>query len=200
MAGKYTLEGKNGVVACEMLKRVTAVLEKHKIDYWLEGGTLLGVIRENRLLPWDNDLDISITERYYDQLIAILPELKKLGYMVWSKHFDIDESPFSSDKLRIVKLRTRKFFFIRGEVGLDIFIKFKKEDRYYWQVGKKMKSSPAQFYDTLTTYPFDGKNYMVPEDYEGYLTYRYGDWQKTVKVWNTFKDDHAIKHQEEKSQ
>ena len=35
-------------------------METASIPYWLEGGTLLGIIRENRLLPWDNDMDISM--------------------------------------------------------------------------------------------------------------------------------------------
>lgn len=43
-----------------MLKDVTNLLEENGIEYWLEGGTLFDVIRENRLLPWDNDMDISI--------------------------------------------------------------------------------------------------------------------------------------------
>ena len=68
MAGNFTLEGKNGQLALIMLQKVTDLLDKHHIDYWLEGGTLLGVIRENRLLPQDNDLDISIKEEAWPQL------------------------------------------------------------------------------------------------------------------------------------
>jgi len=192
MAGKYTLEGKNGTDALIMLSKVTSLLEKNNIDYLLEGGTLLGIIRENRLLPWDNDLDISITEKFYNELIHIIPQLKKLGYMVWSKTFDYDEEPLSTQKIRIIKLRTRKLHFIRGEVGLDIFIKFKKENRYYWQVGEKIKSSPAHFYDNLTFHTFNNKQYMLPQQYKEYLTYRYGDWKQIKKDWNTFKDDNAI--------
>jgi len=59
MAGKTRLEGKNVEIALKMLHDVCTELEKKKADYWLEGGTLLGVIRENRLLPWDNDISIS---------------------------------------------------------------------------------------------------------------------------------------------
>ncbi len=193
MAGKHTLDGKNTPIALKMLREVTDILEQKKIAYWLEGGTLLGVIRENRLLPWDNDMDISITEAYYDALLHSVDALKKLGYMVWFKEFEKDDPPFQKGIKRIVKIRNRKLYFIRGEVALDIFIKFKKDDEYFWQVGQKKKSAPAHFYETLVEYPFDGKNYWVPKAYEAYLTFRYGDWQQPVKEWNTFKDDNAVK-------
>ncbi len=193
MAGKYNLEGKNGEIALEMLKKVTDILDSRGVEYWLEGGTLLGIVREKRLLPWDNDMDISITEDHYDALLDSLNEIKKLNYMVWFKEFEKDDAPFKKGIKRIVKIRNRKLHFIRGEVALDIFIKFKKDNEYFWQVGKKKKSVPSHFYDTLSPYTFDGKEYLVPKQYNAYLTFRYGDWKIPVKEWNTFKDDNALK-------
>lgn len=189
MAGKYTLEGKNGVIALKMLKDVTNLLDENNIPYWLEGGTLLGVIRENRLLPWDNDLDISLKEEYYDKVLSII---KTLNYRVRFKEFEKDDAPFRKGIKRLVKVRNSKFLFFRGEVSLDIFIKFKKNDQYYWQVGKKRKSISSYYYNDLIKYKFDNKEYLIPKLYEEYLTARYGDWKIPVKEWNTFTDDNAI--------
>lgn len=193
MAGKHTLCGKNGEIALNMLKRVTNILDHKEINYWLEGGTLLGIIRENRLLPWDNDMDISLTEEYYDTILETVEAIKKLGYMVWFKEFEKNDPPFKQGIKRIIKIRNRKLYFIRGEVALDIFIKFKKDDEYFWQVGQKRKSVPAHFYDELREHEFDGKKYLVPKESEEYLSFRYGDWKTPVKEWNTFKDDNAVK-------
>jgi phosphorylcholine metabolism protein LicD len=193
MAGKYTLEGKNAKIAVDMLQKVTDILDKREIKYWLEGGTLLGIIREDRLLPWDNDMDISLTEEYYDAILDAVDEIKKLGYMVWFKEFDSDNDPFKKGVKRIIKIRTRKLYFIRGEVALDIFIKFKKGNEYFWQVGEKRKSAPEHFYTNLREHKFNNKNYLVPKDCEEYLTFRYGEWQTPIKEWNTFRDDNAIK-------
>lgn len=37
-----------------------ALLKKREINYWLDCGTLLGIVRDQNLLPWDTDLDIGI--------------------------------------------------------------------------------------------------------------------------------------------
>lgn len=42
------------------LKRVIEILDRENIRYWICHGSLLGIIRENRLLPWDNDIDIGV--------------------------------------------------------------------------------------------------------------------------------------------
>lgn len=190
MAGKSTLEGKNGKIALQILKDVTDLLDKNSIPYWLEGGTLLGIIREDRLLPWDNDLDISITEDYYDKTIDIV---KELNYRVRFKEFQKDDKPFKKGVKRLIKIRNRKFIFFRGEVALDIFIKFKEDNQYFWQVGDKKKSVDASYYKELIKYKFNSKDYLIPKLYKEYLTYRYGDWKTPVKEWNTFTDDNAIK-------
>ena len=39
-------------------KECIEVLNKLKIDYWVCHGTLLGIIRDKSLIPWDNDIDI----------------------------------------------------------------------------------------------------------------------------------------------
>ena len=43
-----------------ILREICSLLGKNKINYWVCHGTLLGIIRENRLLPWDHDIDIAV--------------------------------------------------------------------------------------------------------------------------------------------
>ena len=200
MSGKTRLEGKNIEIALKLLHTVTTELEKCKVDYWLEGGTLLGVIRENRLLPWDNDMDISmyISDRW--KLLKIVIKLIFNGYRISTRFYNKDIGPFKKRELRMIKVRNYEKFLKKGEVMLDIFLKKKIDNDYFWTVGIKspvLKSAPAEFYDELTKVKFDKKDYLIPRDYEGYLTYRYGDWKVTVKQWDFKKDDNAIVNSED---
>jgi len=52
MTNKITMES--------VLFKAIDILEALKIDYWVTDGTLLGIIRENRILPWDSDVDLGV--------------------------------------------------------------------------------------------------------------------------------------------
>ncbi|QYR11470.1 hypothetical protein GRF55_10435 [Prevotella sp. Rep29] len=44
----------------EMVKVLDKICKKHDIPYFLYGGTLLGAIRHNGFIPWDDDLDVAL--------------------------------------------------------------------------------------------------------------------------------------------
>ena len=202
MSGKRTLKGRKARVAIRMMKRVARVLDKIKVPYILEAGTLLGVIRENRLLPWDNDVDFTITSDYQDILLDNIWRFKNKGYKVELSRFHRDLKYFKEGEPRILRIYHIKFYkrFIKKkkyDVMLEIFIKRKFGDEYYWTVGIKepvLKSVPARFYENHTRYKFRCKYFSVPEDYIGYLEEHYGkDWRTPIKEWDFRTSDQSVK-------
>jgi phosphorylcholine metabolism protein LicD len=196
MAGKYKLEGKNALEALKLLKKVAMFLEQNKIPYILEAGTLLGIIRENRLLPWDNDMDITITGKNEKKLLGHLWKLFFKRVRVSVRHYKQNAGPFKKGQVRIIKLSNYKWLFFKGPVQLDIFIKREIGDEYQWTIDVRnpvLKGVPKKFYDELGTYDFDKHKYSVPLDYEGYLTCHYGDWRTPVKKWAYRTADQNVK-------
>ena len=195
MAGKIKLTGKYAKIAEKMLFDVAEILEEAGIPYVLEAGTLLGIVREDRLLPWDNDLDITITSHYAKKLLSIRWKFWFKGYRTRLRKYKRDTGPFKRGTPRILKIQTTKFLFFKEVSLMDIFIKELIDDKYFWTASDKkpvLKAAPREFYEKTTQYPFRGKQYSVPEDYEGYLAYHYGDWKTPVKEWNFRTDDNCV--------
>lgn len=40
------------------LRRVVAVLDEARVPYWIDCGTLLGLIRDQKIIPWDEDVEL----------------------------------------------------------------------------------------------------------------------------------------------
>lgn len=58
----------------EMLLHIDEICRRHEIRYWLSSGTLIGAVRHNGFIPWDDDLDIEMMRRDYKRLLAVLPK------------------------------------------------------------------------------------------------------------------------------
>lgn len=83
----------------EMLKAFDSVCRKHHISYILSSGTLLGAVRHQGFIPWDDDLDIDMTRENYERFLACADELGD-RYSVQNWHTDKEFAlPFS--KLRM---------------------------------------------------------------------------------------------------
>jgi len=192
MGGTKKLTGKYLQKALKMLYDVTEILDEHKIPYILDGGTLLGIVRENRLLPWDTDLDLAITDAYAKALFAVRWKMWMKGYRTRIRWYWKDMGPFKKGMPRLLRIQTRKFFFFKDVSLMDIFIKTRFDEEYCWVVSDKqpmLKFSPRDFYENLTQIEFIRKKYSLPSDYTGYLTYHYGDWKVVKKDWDTRLDD-----------
>ncbi len=196
MAGNVTLTGNNHTIAMKLLRDVTTILERKNIWYCLDGGTLLGIMRENRLLPWDDDLDLFVTEDEYKKVASLTWKFRMHGYWISVRRLKQDKPPFKKGDPRVVKIRNRRYYSVAGPVKLDIFIKYRVGDNYCWTEGiqekNTKKSVPAHFFSKIILKEFDGKKYWIPEAYDEYLTHRYKDWRTPIREWNHLEDDHAI--------
>lgn len=63
----------------ELLNYVDKLCRKHGLRYWVCGGTLLGTIRHQGFIPWDDDIDIFLPWQDYQRSIGIFEETERFG-------------------------------------------------------------------------------------------------------------------------
>lgn len=65
----------------EILAYVDGFCLTHNLRYWVCGGTLLGTIRHQGFIPWDDDIDIFLPWQDYLKMMDIFEETERFGIM-----------------------------------------------------------------------------------------------------------------------
>lgn len=79
-------------VEMDMAQRIIDVCNKYKLRIWAEGGTLLGVVRHQGFIPWDDDMDFVMFRDDFEKLKEIGPEEFGYPYFFQSNETDNIES------------------------------------------------------------------------------------------------------------
>lgn len=58
------------------------IFENNHIFYIIEGGTLLGSVRNEKLIPWDDDGDIFVWKKDQNKIMTLVNEFDKYGYLL----------------------------------------------------------------------------------------------------------------------
>lgn len=183
------MDNKTYNFASDILKKLINYLNNNNLVYYLEFGTLLGIVRENKILEWDDDIDISIQSGDFVEVN------NKLDFLFMKLKKDFDDIGIQYDK-RIRYSSPDKpiqidlnFSSILGEINeFDINISLLYfVDGYGIQVLNKI---PERMYLTNENIEWDGIKVRVPKDYEEYLEITYGDWKVPKK--STSYDDYVV--------
>lgn len=111
---KYSPEGSTLRIAqLRMLEELVwfdKVMEENNIPYWLDSGTLLGAIRHDGFIPWDDDVDICILsedrKKVQDvfmrekntQFVIQCSKTDRYCFMAWDTIRDIKSQYVEEDK------------------------------------------------------------------------------------------------------
>lgn len=158
-----SIQDKTNII--NLLKVLSEHLDLNDITYWIIGGTLLGSVRHNDLIPWDDDADIGILASDFDKFIELCNKLKSIGYEI------------------IPEWKIYKFRKIGNNYPfVDIFIYITEDNKYKLDKEDLRIKWPNEYYFHDELFPMKkykfGDLYLSGPNYPiGYLNRMYPEWE-----------------------
>lgn len=210
-------------IELDLLREFGRVCEKYNLKYFLVHGSLLGAIRHNGIIPWDDDIDVGMFREDYERFIEVAKDEFSEPYFLQTPYTDKGYF-FSFIRLRNSNTtaisRAFQYESFNQGIYLDIFPfdyteKEEMEERYNQikkltiQNSKYMKlknpefsiseTEKAQILSTnpLETYEMIQKlamnHYKEPKDYLAFAVWTNLEWP--IYLYETKDHEELIEHE-----
>lgn len=163
--------------AISILNYVANTAKELGLSIFTHAGTMLGIIRHDDIMPWDDDIDLCMDE---NEIQILLDAVKKDNFIKYTKRL-----------WHKTGSEYYKFFFEKGEYKdgydysfpfVDIWLLFNKsKDSYITSDGYEVSRSD---YFPGKNYSFYGADILIPNNHENILFKMYNNWDKYIKVFS----------------
>lgn len=111
-----------------MLEAVDRICQKYQLDYWLDAGSLLGAVRHEGFIPWDDDMDIAMPRESYETFLQVAPA--ELPETIWLQTAKTDPGFFNMATPLKIRDKTSRYIekhekgnepYVQG-IFIDVFV------------------------------------------------------------------------------
>lgn len=175
---------KNRKIAIDLLNYLHTLFLENDIEYYLAYGTLLGIIRDGELIPWDDDIDIQVKSEHQKKLEATFLNIeKKLVDSQPSVKLEFIVNQENIVTHRIIVKQNDKIIF-----NVDFTFLENKEDYY---LENNINKYELKYYNKPINIKWKSIWLCIPNNHIELLEYIYGERWKIPNKNFTF-DDYQI--------
>ena len=156
-----------------LLESLCTHLNKSGVKYWADFGTLLGLVRDNGIIPWDDDMDFSCARSDVKALFHAVDSFIKTptGPTTLEMNEDIQTARKRNGFTITCRLTSKQSFLISFCAWID------DNDIYKHGLSNGLWIVPKPYFSMFTMLPWRTTEIRIPNDYHQYLTHHYGNWE-----------------------
>lgn len=148
----------------DAFRHAAKTLDEAGVTWWLSDGSVLGAVREGRLLPWDPDVDLGV---WHGDMPAVRAAFLAAG---WPLKRDLPGQLWA----------------VRSGVKVDLHGHERIGDAVSYELarGRLAYQFPGRLFDRFTPIEIHGVKAQVPAPPHDYLAAHYGtDWRTPRQRW-----------------
>lgn len=143
------------------------LLAREGIVHWIDYGSLLGAVRDGRLIPWDSDVDLGFLARDLDRLVALRGEIEARGH-------ELDLSDPSVVRVNFSRRNRQHVDLYPWHLDAGGMLR-STPDVCDWPGSGGLKDFPASFIDAMEEVTIEGRPFPAPSPVEPFIVdHRYG--------------------------
>lgn len=107
----------------EMIKDLDSFCNENNISYCLCGGNVLGAVRHNGFIPWDDDIDVQMLRQDYDRFLQIFNNTDKYYLQKDTRDYPLQFSKLRANNTTFIEdiPYKKKYKKIHQGIYIDIF-------------------------------------------------------------------------------
>ena len=114
-------------VEMEVLSVIAEICDKYGIRWFIDSGSLLGTIRHQGFIPWDDDVDISMMRSDFNRFLQVAPAELPDGWRLFNGSQDQSPTGIITRVINTETVRIDPEFLSRNHgcpyiMGVDIFV------------------------------------------------------------------------------
>jgi len=182
----------------KIAKVLTDKMTENKIEYFIDGGSLLGAVRHKDIIPHDDDIDLGVIDEEFDKLVLLLDELDGYDIEVDGNIYDLiveNQNHILKFYVKSESINTNNIY--NGYPCVDVFKWTVEDDKIQLQPKEMRDLYKECYYNINKFYPLQKYKLGCLELFgcnepNDYLSRYYGnDYMKSIKC--TIRNEKGIK-------